>query len=319
MSSRFRYWALFAAVAGLAGCQASTGGACRLNFMGSLPLTAIKHGWTVPAEINGHAVPLELGFNANVSVIAAATAYRVGMHPVGETVGMQSAGGQRDAVPMGADHIMIGTLTGNDMWFYAPQGALPPGRHQDPNLLGMDALGQFDIDLDLAGHKINLYQTAGKTKCTTPVVLLAQPLYSVPEIGDAWDSHIYIPVVIHGQTLKASVDPTSDRSSLMWRAAMRIGITPADLSSDRKIDNYNITRRYVPGAVHRIDSATVGSLTINNLPVLIEDFPNPVDDMILGRDFFDKVHVWISNSSHSVVMQMPPLPSPPVRAATHVP
>jgi hypothetical protein len=55
----------------------------------------------------------------------------------------------------------------------------------------------------------------------------------------------------------------------------------------------------------------VGDLTFNHFPVeIIDAFTPQKFDMVLGTDFMTKVHVWISYSSRTLILQYPPLPSP---------
>jgi hypothetical protein len=55
----------------------------------------------------------------------------------------------------------------------------------------------------------------------------------------------------------------------------------------------------------------IGDLTISNMPILVLDQRHANDaDMLLGYDFVTRVHVWISRSSDSVIMQYPPAATP---------
>jgi hypothetical protein len=60
-----------------------------------------------------------------------------------------------------------------------------------------------------------------------------------------------------------------------------------------------------------MQAITIGDVTLNHLPVAIMDTRSDDDtDMLLGLDFLSRVHVWLSFSSHTVVMQYPARPSP---------
>ncbi len=64
---------------------------------------------------------------------------------------------------------------------------------------------------------------------------------------------------------------------------------------------------------HILDRLEIGDATVLNLPVQVADQPRIGDvDMLLGADFLERVHIWISHSSHTLVIQSPPLISPPI-------
>jgi hypothetical protein len=56
----------------------------------------------------------------------------------------------------------------------------------------------------------------------------------------------------------------------------------------------------------------VGPLTLGNVAVAVDSEDSDEADLILGLSFLRKIHVWVSNSSRTLVMQYPPAPSPPL-------
>ena len=78
---------------------------------------------------------------------------------------------------------------------------------------------------------------------------------------------------------------------------------------------------------HVFNTVTIGDLTFHNMKIdVLDQADTGVDrhrtgslfavdtfsgghDMTLGADFMSKVHLWISHSSHQLVMQYPPKPS----------
>jgi hypothetical protein len=62
---------------------------------------------------------------------------------------------------------------------------------------------------------------------------------------------------------------------------------------------------------HTIDATDVGDWKILKLPVVRVDQSVPAGtDTLIGLDFLKRVHVWISQSSSSLIMQYPPSSSP---------
>jgi predicted aspartyl protease len=70
----------------------------------------------------------------------------------------------------------------------------------------------------------------------------------------------------------------------------------------------------VNAARHVLESVTIGDLIVKNMPVAVTDQRLGDVDMLLGLPFTRQVHVWISNSSHTLIMQYPPAPSPKLPA-----
>jgi len=57
----------------------------------------------------------------------------------------------------------------------------------------------------------------------------------------------------------------------------------------------------------------LGDLTLSHLPVTIADQARLGDTgVVLGYDFISRVHVWISHSSRTLIMQYPPSATPAV-------
>jgi clan AA aspartic protease (TIGR02281 family) len=64
----------------------------------------------------------------------------------------------------------------------------------------------------------------------------------------------------------------------------------------------------------RLQTLAVGPITLTNVPVAIDTENLSEADLLLGLSFARRVHLWVSNSSHTLVMQYPPLPSPAIGA-----
>jgi hypothetical protein len=55
----------------------------------------------------------------------------------------------------------------------------------------------------------------------------------------------------------------------------------------------------------------IGDLTIMNMPIIVADQRRlPDTDILLGFDFVTRVHLWISHSSNTLIMQYPPVATP---------
>lgn len=59
----------------------------------------------------------------------------------------------------------------------------------------------------------------------------------------------------------------------------------------------------------------IGDLEADNLPASVIGQTMHDVDILLGLDFFRRIHVWISHSSGRLIMQFPPAKSPLGEAA----
>jgi hypothetical protein len=61
---------------------------------------------------------------------------------------------------------------------------------------------------------------------------------------------------------------------------------------------------------HVFEPVSVGDLTFEHMKVdVLDDRRGDEVEMLLGADFQQAVHLWISYSSHTLIMQFPPRPS----------
>ncbi len=62
---------------------------------------------------------------------------------------------------------------------------------------------------------------------------------------------------------------------------------------------------------HSFTSLTVGDLTLWHTHMdIVDGHCEDRVDLLLGADFQRRLHLWISNSAHTVIMQYPPQRSP---------
>jgi hypothetical protein len=308
IGGRMRRMFLLLALAGLAGCAAGTQGSCTLALATSLPLWPMVQGTklAVPATLKN--VPLML----TVDTGAWATTLDSGAVHSGDftgEVGGKGVGGAFTASVAVFRGLHIGRLSGS---ITAVAGGLPPGLRSEgvAGNLGMDLLGSYDVDFDLWGGHVDMYVAKGK--CQAATVTMSPPLYTVDLVSaGSGDRRPHVPVSVDGQNFIALVDTGSTGMMISGDVARRIGLTPAVLQADRMIAVNGFGPATVSGRVHVLDSLTLGDLTLHRVPatVLSEEF-DPEVGIVLGLDLAERVHLWISRSSHRLVMQYPPRPSP---------
>jgi hypothetical protein len=174
-------------------------------------------------------------------------------------------------------------------------------------LLGADALGaRYDLDVDIMGGRLGYYTEEGN--CRGVHVALSPPLYGVPLIGSRHNVPVVL-VLIGGRKLRALLDTGSQMSLISAGAAARIGAALGpELESGRKVTGIDGKPQTLP--VHLIDRIDFGPIGMLRVPALVAGPMAGGFDVILGLDFFRRVHLWISRSQGMVVMQYPPAATP---------
>lgn len=218
---------------------------------------------------------------------------------------MEGIGGARIGDEVLAHSFDLGKLHGRNFHFLTAD----VGLNGADGLLSTDFLKEYDVDLDIAGHQIRLYRAIGS--CSRPKVFLEPPLYIVALLPIDEDPRPRVKVTLDGKSLTALID-TGARGTVMFpRAAKRFGLRVDQPGTDEKTRMTGIGPRVVTGIRHVFGALTIGDLTIQHKSIEIadDDVPDNVD-MLLGADFQKLMHLWLSNSSRSLVIQFPPRPSP---------
>jgi predicted aspartyl protease len=193
-----------------------------------------------------------------------------------------------------------------------------PGRVQwqsGDGLLGMSFLHDFDMDLDFWGGRVGLYKAI--SGCDTPQAALAQPLYAVDLIDDPNSASPEVFVSINGTRLRARIDTGAEQTAIFRLGARRAGLITGQVQG--MFEAGGIGPRAVKADLRISAPVVIGDLTVNNMPVAVTDQRSlgpsgqrgtADTDMLLGYDFVTRVHLWISHSSRTVIMQYPPQASP---------
>lgn len=288
--------AAWAACLALAACAQAP--ACRPQLEGVL---AMERPFTLAAHINGRPARLliDTGSYENVLTTAAVTRLALRTDPMLDDV----------EVPIGYALHGLGGRRHTDRTLAALLEA--PGLHRQgvpfvtlwsgyagwdvDGLLGMNLLADYDLDLDEAGRRVLLYH-AGST-CGAPptsVALLQRGHASSPLVAAELD----------GRRMVAAFDTGAEHSILFAGGAPRTDAADTLLAT-------GIGPLKVGATLHRYRALQIGALTLDNVSVINVDQARPGDaDLLLGMDFFRRVHVILSPAAGTAWLQYPPLPSP---------
>jgi predicted aspartyl protease len=285
-------------------------GKCLLVHVAELPLNQREGRLITTVTLNGHALSMLLDTGAIVTTVKMSSAKAASLYPgASGRAQVIGVGGRGTLLLSHAKTVDLGEAHGASLTIaVAKDDGKPDGID---GLLGMDYLGDMDVDLDLRGHRLGLYRTAGV--CRSPVAALDQPIYAVALQQGRGEYKPSVDVVINGQRVRAALDTGAD--TILFRdTAQRIGLLTGDVRRD--FDAHGVGPDKIAAQLAVSAPIDIGDLTLSKVPVQIVDQNHLSDaEMLLGRDFVSYVHVWISHSSRSLIMQYPPRPSPPMGVA----
>jgi predicted aspartyl protease len=264
----------------------------------------------VQAKLNGKPARLLFDTGSWTSVITLAASDRLGLRLVTDgdfqshanSFQLRGVGGARSAIGVTARTVELGALHAKNFNFIAADFSIGG----TDGLLSSDLISQFDVDLDFPEHQIQLFEPVGD--CTTPAAFLEGPLYPVKLYEPGENRSPRVVVQIGGKDVIAEIDTGAPTSVLYRRAAERLGIKWKDLAAGPMIQEGGFGPRTVAGARYALDSIAIGDLEFGHVPVEVLDEHGDTDqvEMLLGADFQSKVHLWISYSSKTLIIQYPP-------------
>ena len=296
--------------AAVAGCGGKPPDACTaMLHLGDQPLEQRGEKLLAHMRINGGDAYLIVDTGADDNVLRKSAARRLGLSLLQSHVGYaEGFGGQFPIGTATASDVGLAGATGRALAFTVTDDDGKGG--EVDGLLGMDLLGRMDVDLDLWGNKLGLY--APLARCREPRTALAGPLYGVALRETQTDTRPIIDVTINGITVRALIDSGLDRSLIFRRTAERLGLV-GNTQVVGSTQLRGLGPRVVDGELVVSPPIQLGDLTLSHLPVTIADQARLGDTgVVLGYDFISHVHVWISHSSRTLIMQYPPSATPAV-------
>lgn len=291
---------------------------CRMSPVSRLPFTPAHGHLLVSVDFNEKPAEMIFDTGAFSTLITPDAAARLQLaHMRGELTGgpianggmiatMGGVGGGRSAMAVTARTIDVGGLKARNFNLFAAD----IGTSFADGLLSIDLISKYDVDLDFPENQIILYYPIGN--CSAPSAFLEGPLYAAPLLPFGTDRRPRIKLSIGGQDVIALVDTGATHSVIFRRAAARLGLDLQSLAdTDRHVRVGGIGAKTLDAITHVFPSVTIGDLSIENMHVDIVNDRSMGDDVeiLLGNNFQRAVHLWISYSSGTLIMQAPPRPS----------
>ncbi len=300
--------------------------ACSLGAVAVVPVTPSDGDIVFDATINGQTAKFILDTGSFATTLVPSAAQRLGLNPSRLNLQGYGIGGPRDISSVRPKQMQFGGMKFDGMDL-AVADLWQAGGPAADGLFGMNMMAAYDIDLDFVGGHFMLFEADGD--CRKPAVALTPPLYLAKLEPIFHNREIDVLVDVEGTPVKAKLDTGAPQTVLYKAEAMRLGVSLAPLHAPGRAMVSGVGPLRVGVMTHVFKTVTIGDLQFNNMPVQIIDYNNPnlarpdtgslipggdddvagQEQMLLGADFMQKVHVWISNSSHKLIMQYPPVPS----------
>ncbi len=301
----------FLAALVVSACQTAQPGTCKMGHVTDLALT-FAHGHLVtPALLNDAPMNLIVDTGAQGTTLTEDATSRIGIYTSSTNAYVSGVGGSRSLSLFYAKTFRLGTMHGEHLGLTASPFDFPKSNPRIDGLLGADFLSHYDLDFDLGEKKLQIFKVL--EGCTNPSVALEEPMFMAPLAAaySQYDARPHVRIEIGGKTLRAVVDSGAQNTVIFRGAARRLGLSLDDLKADPHFRSTGVGPHARDSALHKMAPITIGEVTISNLPVaIVDDRLDDGTDMLLGLDFFARVHVWLSFSSHTMVMQYPPKNSP---------
>ena len=282
-----------------AGHPIAAAGGCGAVRLGETTVATLRNAPIVTLSANGVPVTLVIDTGAEGTILTPAAAQRIGA--------------QRPRIEFERQlHGLAGTLQTSEVElrsFTVGDVAIPWRRvrvapvnvanvFSGPldGVLGADSLSSFDVDLDLPGHRMALYE---KQTCPGAAPAWTEP-YTRINAGRSRGDHLFFPVQLDGHRTDAFVDTGSQFTVLSTQAALALGVGATVLARDRVATVRGAAAEQLAAHVHRFSQLEIGTETIRNPEIIVTDVRLSDADLVLGIDFLRPRRIWLSYGSQQI-------------------
>jgi predicted aspartyl protease len=298
--------ALLLLLAACAGLPAAPPPACGFVGQTTLPFAPVGPFAAVPSSADGTPVMLIVDTGAAETVLSADAAERARVtldtHHIVRATGIGGtasyAVGRVGLLQLGAIPVTPAVVT-----------IMPTVPVADGNL-GMDILGDVDLDLDFPARRITLHRgrlCPGATPPwnTTAIELATAAL--MPRTAPPGDRPRQLLVVMEldGEPALAMLDTGAAGSVVARSFARRLGVSDAALAASPAVPLAGLSPETALGRLWRFRVAGIGTERFSGPLFLVADLPGAHYDVLLGMDYLANHRVWLSYSTRRIFLAQP--------------
>jgi predicted aspartyl protease len=263
---------------------------CRLTEVASLPMT-VEHGQiTIPVRVNGTEKTFLLDTGGYASGLSPKAVQDLGL-TMQDVHGarIQDVGGKVAQKYVRTSNFGFGQMQGESLPLLVSEGLNTDG------VLAPDLLRNFDVELDFANEKLNLFH---HHPCDGRAVYWATA-WAVMDFDVTHDGHIRVPVTLDGEDTHAIVDTGATFSDItMGSAEVLFGLSEKSPGMEKAPQSEGTHGSIIDNYTYPFKSLTMGGVTVSRPIILIGEHPNLLKSnqakMLLGLSVIRRLHMYIA-------------------------
>ena len=237
--------------------------ACRVEPRSAVPLDVVDGHVLVTVQVNDVAATFILDTGADRTLMGEDVVRRLGLERdgwVASTIaGIGGIQQRPNALPrslrLGTTPLRRRTLTRRYQRDGRPAAGERVAGRPIAGLLGRDFLSPFDLDIDLPGHRMTLYDVRG---CDAGFLPWTTPYAAIPA-STPMGAALVVQVLVDGRPLRALIDTGASASLITAPGMFRLGLTPELLARDPGGNGRGVGPAPVPMRLHRFAEMRVGA------------------------------------------------------------
>lgn len=286
--------ALACMVLGLAACAdpapATLLAGCTLQQRAAIPLRSARNFMLATVSLNGHDVTMVVDTGAEATTLTPQTVALLHLPADGHGSLLRGVSGSVRSANARLHHLAInGMIVGSDLSVGVSEMPAFPGVHPAvAGLLGTDVLAHYEVELDVPDRRMALYTEHDCSGYSPWPRAVAVPFQRTPS-GLA-----FVAAQVDGRNVRAMLD-TGARTTLMTReTAMSLGVSAAMLADAASRNGIGIGMGSIAFRQVRFAEIGLAGDLQRDMSVNIAEMSLPGIDMLLGADYVDARHAWIS-------------------------
>ena len=171
--------------------------------------------------------------------------------------------------------------------------------------IGMDILGDADLDIDMPAGRITLYSGRLCPGAMPPWDVPATELPTAARVSQllpasARPHQLLLAMELDGVPALAELDTGAGHTVVTRAFAARLGITDAALAGGPALRLPGLSAEAGEGHKWHFREARIGAELFPSPVMLVADLPDPGFDVLLGMDYFLTHRVWLSYGARRI-------------------